>query len=713
MQKELKYTKIFDNCLAVFQGGGCKAIAYIGAYKAARDRGVQFTELAGTSAGAIIAALIAAGASPEDLNRFIKGIDFKQFTKKSKTDICISCMLVGIFFPIILLVSLSLRVNPKYPIRILMQPLRNLIKYNVLYSLDKLEEIISVELKTLTKKIGDEDVTFKDLTPNLHIVSSDIVAKKEKVWNKDLSPDYSVAKAVCASCAYPFFFRPIEDMYVDGGLLSNSPNHLFVMHPHYNKILSFQLETNSENVSKPLAFIDYIMQMVSTVVDGAVSVQSSMGAKVYPIIIKLKDITALDFDKLTPDKIEKLINSGENTCRDFFANEEKPEDLIESNPFNRRLCSYEHIYSWVATQSKAVIQVFPRAQQEMPTDKILERVKIKDSNPEDKYSNRPASPLGTKGINKDEQDTNITQKVYVSTNDTKWVWSLLPTVIRWVTNKTKVVVFLPKNVEHLDSCEKSRRRLLKSLGCSVQTEGIDVNGFFLMSNSRWKGVIYEDIATTEQPCAIDGCHYDLKLDSVAIEAWIAKINQKKDKEKQCRDLPIILRHLSIEKIRRVLHMNSEMYKNAKISQEIVQVNDLLFLSHHVRLEKYRQIEYLADLYNQFKLQIFEPAEMDVLDGQKVIVSPVIVERRDDKLYVIEGNTRVKYAAVNGYREITVIIVEGVKTELPVVENYNFSNVWQLVITDNKQPDNMSCKDRFRHIEEWLHPSDKFLVSNYY
>ena len=150
----------------------------------------------------------------------------------------------------------------------------------------------------------------------------------------------------------------------------------------------------------------------------------------------------------------------------------------------------------------------------------------------------------------------------------------------------------------------------------------------------------------------------MKLDSVAIEAWIAKINQKKDKEKQCRDLPIILRHLSIEKIRRVLHMNSEMYKNAKISQEIVQVNDLLFLSHHVRLEKYRQIEYLADLYNQFKLQIFEPAEMDVLDGQKVIVSPVIVERRDDKLYVIEGNTRVKYAAVNGYREITVIIVEG-------------------------------------------------------
>ena len=63
----MAYTKYFDNCKAVFQGGGCKAIAYIGAYEEAYARGVFFSELAGTSAGAIIAAFIAAGATPKKL----------------------------------------------------------------------------------------------------------------------------------------------------------------------------------------------------------------------------------------------------------------------------------------------------------------------------------------------------------------------------------------------------------------------------------------------------------------------------------------------------------------------------------------------------------------------------------------------------------------------------------------------------------------------
>lgn len=60
-----KFSKYFNSCKGVFQGGGCKAIAYIGAYKRAYERGVFFSDLAGTSAGAIIATLIAAGAKPK------------------------------------------------------------------------------------------------------------------------------------------------------------------------------------------------------------------------------------------------------------------------------------------------------------------------------------------------------------------------------------------------------------------------------------------------------------------------------------------------------------------------------------------------------------------------------------------------------------------------------------------------------------------------
>lgn len=80
----LKYTKYFTSCKGVFQGGGCKAIAYVGAYKKAYERGVFFSELAGTSAGSIIAAFIAAGAKPEYLEKVVKELNFKEFNKKYK-----------------------------------------------------------------------------------------------------------------------------------------------------------------------------------------------------------------------------------------------------------------------------------------------------------------------------------------------------------------------------------------------------------------------------------------------------------------------------------------------------------------------------------------------------------------------------------------------------------------------------------------------------
>ena len=84
-----KFTKYFTSCKGVFQGGGCKAIAYIGAYKKAYERGVFFSELAGTSAGSMIAALIAAGAKPEYLERVVKDLDFKDFISEYKPANCI------------------------------------------------------------------------------------------------------------------------------------------------------------------------------------------------------------------------------------------------------------------------------------------------------------------------------------------------------------------------------------------------------------------------------------------------------------------------------------------------------------------------------------------------------------------------------------------------------------------------------------------------
>ena len=51
----------------VFQGGGAKGVAYVGALKAFAARRQWFREVAGASAGAITGALIAAGYTPNDM----------------------------------------------------------------------------------------------------------------------------------------------------------------------------------------------------------------------------------------------------------------------------------------------------------------------------------------------------------------------------------------------------------------------------------------------------------------------------------------------------------------------------------------------------------------------------------------------------------------------------------------------------------------------
>ena len=70
----------------VCEGGGVKGIGLAGAFSLLEERGYKPQNLAGTSAGAITAALIAAGYSASELKDIIFGLDFRQFEDKSWED---------------------------------------------------------------------------------------------------------------------------------------------------------------------------------------------------------------------------------------------------------------------------------------------------------------------------------------------------------------------------------------------------------------------------------------------------------------------------------------------------------------------------------------------------------------------------------------------------------------------------------------------------
>jgi len=63
----------------VLEGGGVKGIALVGAISVLEERGYGFRRIAGTSAGAIVGSLVAAGMRAQDLSEVMRAVDYRRF----------------------------------------------------------------------------------------------------------------------------------------------------------------------------------------------------------------------------------------------------------------------------------------------------------------------------------------------------------------------------------------------------------------------------------------------------------------------------------------------------------------------------------------------------------------------------------------------------------------------------------------------------------
>lgn len=190
----------------VFSGGGIKGYALIGAYEILEEKGIKFNRLAGTSAGAIMAAFIAAGYTSKEILKILNETEISVFLDQKKTLIP---------FAISKWLCLYWRMG--------------------LYQGKALEDWIR---QTLANK---GVYTFADLPKGkLRLIASDLSSGKLLVLPDDLEAlgipkeTFPIAKAVRMSCGLPFFFEPVKlrslsgkNIIVDGGLLSNFPIWLF------------------------------------------------------------------------------------------------------------------------------------------------------------------------------------------------------------------------------------------------------------------------------------------------------------------------------------------------------------------------------------------------------------------------------------------------------------------------------------------------------
>lgn len=205
---------------AVFEGGGVKGTAFLGALQCFSEVGIQWRKVAGTSAGAITAALVATGLTIAELEAIIGKLDYM-------------CDILSQKKPFIFNGSPEddLR-DPKWMIGNLIMA-RQKGQYSSEPFKQWLSKTLDGHLQTFApflNGLGNAPEWYNQR--QLRIIVSDISEGEMCILPDDLpkynqQPEhFSVAEAVRLSMSIPFFFEPGElngHTIVDGGILSNFP----------------------------------------------------------------------------------------------------------------------------------------------------------------------------------------------------------------------------------------------------------------------------------------------------------------------------------------------------------------------------------------------------------------------------------------------------------------------------------------------------------
>lgn len=287
---------------AVFEGGGVKAIALAGAVTAMEEEGYRWNRVAGTSAGAIAAALLAVGFTGKELSNILMSMNYENLLLGGSKGIGVAKKVI------------------------------NLIGHNGIYSTSNIEIWLDKLLQTKGKS------KFKDISENgqskLKIVATDISRRKIIILPDDLEEyginpiEFKISKAVAMSISIPFFFIPLtlgtdkdKGVIVDGGLLSNFPVWIFDVNykPRW-PTFGFRLWENKKSRSYlgKNDIISYALDIVSTALDKNEEVYLADKDQVRTMNIPTLGISSVQFD-ISKKQAAELYKSGYNTAKDFVS----------------------------------------------------------------------------------------------------------------------------------------------------------------------------------------------------------------------------------------------------------------------------------------------------------------------------------------------------------------------------------------------------------
>jgi NTE family protein len=220
----------------IFEGGGVKGIAYLGALNVLQEKEIlpKIERIGGTSAGAIISLLIGLNFSLKEIEDILQNLDFTSFLDDS--------------FGVVMDTARLLKEYGWHKGDYFRNWIGNLIKI----------------------KTGNPNATFKEIAAagkelgfkDMFFIGTNLSTRFSEVFSVEHTPDTCVADAIRISMSIPLLFAAKRgghrDVYVDGGILDNYPIklfdrrkyvHKFASEPGYYKKVNVKLNLNDPAVS--------------------------------------------------------------------------------------------------------------------------------------------------------------------------------------------------------------------------------------------------------------------------------------------------------------------------------------------------------------------------------------------------------------------------------------------------------------------------------
>jgi len=260
----------------VLSGGGAKGMAHIAVLRVLEENNIPIDYIAGTSIGAIVGGLYAAGYSPDEMEELFKSDDFYFWsTGKIQTE-------YRYYFkqPEAEPTWLQLRVTRKNE-KVKLLPPTNIVPAEQM-------DFAFMALTAATSAACEYD--FNHLMIPFFCVAADVYNSKPVILrNGDLG------NAIRASMTVPLYFKPIKingSLMFDGGLLNNFPTQQMKEIFKPDIIIGHKVANNAR-----AAEADDVMQQISNLVMRPTNFEIDPKDGIL-LETKFEDVGLLDFDKI-------------------------------------------------------------------------------------------------------------------------------------------------------------------------------------------------------------------------------------------------------------------------------------------------------------------------------------------------------------------------------------------------------------------------------